>query len=183
MLQVDSPVRQVLEDLWQFVRAGFHYHEPASLITPTELGPEHYYGPNSQETQRIRLLLSGYYTEASTKRPLQPSEYVVWRLRAEGRNVATEALAWLPGQWRSKLKGAPQTHIGILPKVTAVIEYFDADGIGRLGVVTAVTSEESLTIAGVGLERSGVLSTRTLTKSEWQAYGPVFISLPSTTTL
>jgi hypothetical protein len=177
MTKSHSPFTLVLKELWDFVVGGFRY-SPPSTYAPVRLIPGQHYGATDTDTSRIRLLLTGQYTEGMLVRPLQPSEVATFMLREYGYAVPDVALAWLPGQWHMKLKGASDVHVSVLPKAETVIEYFDADGVGHLGVVTNVAADENITFVTIDTERPGVLQTKTAEKTTWQALGPVFTKLP-----
>lgn len=169
-------IKEVLHDLWRFTSAGFSYRP---LHTTDVLDGFHEgarYAEDNRWTTQTRLMLSGLYTEQQIKRPLQPGEYAMAKLQEKGYHVPKEALTWLPGQWHMKLKGQAGVHIGVSPKVGAVMEFFDADSNGRLGLVSYVSREESITLESIGMHESGVFETHVIPKASWQALGPVFTS-------
>jgi hypothetical protein len=176
MTESMQAIKDVLHELWQFVRSGFSYQSPQTITTSVELREGNLYTALDPTTTRLRLLVSDLYTEQMIKRPLQASEYALFTLLKRDYEVPKEVLTWQPGQWHMKLKGRTGIHIGVLPKVESVMEFFDSDGAGHLGLVTTVSDEESITLESIGMHEPGVFETHIIPKQSWQTFGPVFTS-------
>lgn len=163
-------------------------HEPVtgwvlkdSVASHAEVLPQfqrgHRYGADDAETMRLRTCIDDAFAGAEAGEPLQPAEYVTYRLRQRG-----VAIAWpqpwgrVPGTWQRKLKGQRGIHMDITPHTGAVMEYI-IDDVGYLAYVERVSPQYDITVSGIGLTYEGQYTEQVLTHDVWRELRPVFISV------
>lgn len=172
----------VTKELWQFVLQGFNYHERESAgeYTPVQLKSGVPYTADHEVTSKIRLLLTGEYTEVDILRPLQPSEYIAFLLSERAVVLPKQAKHWIPGSWHTNVKGTKDVHVSVAPTEGSVMEYFDEKHDGKLGIVTEVQNDSTITFQSLGLYTEGEVEIHELPKTVWQELRPVFITFTST---
>ena len=142
-----------------------------------ELTPGEEYHATHKDTLTLRAAIADEFHLAANDLPLQAIEYVTYRLLQVGKQIA-----WPPvrpriaGTWQRHLKGMPQIHIGIYPKVGSVLEYVTAEDVGVVAYVEEVGADDSMTMATVANE-SGVFKRGLYQASVWREWRPVFIEL------
>jgi hypothetical protein len=130
----------------------------------------------SEATKRLRALIADAFGGERALLPLQPEEYVYYRLQERGLDIPV--IATRPrraGSWQKLFAGIRGVHIGVRPKTGAIMEYIDADEVGHLAYVEAVFPDESLSCSEIGDPEEGFYSERVLEKEAWQALAPVFL--------
>lgn len=130
-------------------------------------------------TARVRAILRDTFNAKHTELPLQAGEYVLYKLWKKGKRIE-----WprsrdprVPGLWHTILRGVPRIHVGVMPKIGAVMEYMMTDDIGHLAYVEAVFPDDEISISEVNYPDSGKYSERTLTREEWRELRPTFVSV------
>jgi hypothetical protein len=135
------------------------------------------YDADNIETKKLRSCLNDELLGDLLKLPLQPSEYIMYRLKRLGIRIA-----WplerprLPGMWQSILNGKKGISIGFEPKTGSVLECAN-DQERFLAFVESVTPDESIDISCVGRREDGVYEKNTYDRAQWRRWRPVFISL------
>lgn len=172
----------VVNELWHFVLNGFSYAERESThsYVPVHFEAGVSYGAGHSVTTKVRLLLTGEYSEVDILRPLQPSEYISFLLSERAVVLPKPAKHWLPGSWHTNVKGAPDVHVSVVPTEGSVMEYFDDNHDGQLGIVTEVTDDLVVTFQSLGLYNEGEVEVHELPKTVWQELRPVFITFNTT---
>jgi hypothetical protein len=146
-------------------------------IYPTLLSGE-IYTANHPDTKKIRTLLHDTFFATQLFLPLQAVEFVTYRLKLASRVIDWPAVRpRLAGTWQQLLKGRLGIQIGIQPKTGALLEFIKPDGTGFLAYTKAVHADESIVIEGVGRLIEGEYREEPLSKEEWQALQPVWISV------
>lgn len=135
-------------------------------------------GAEDPNTLRLRAVIEDEFNGGAAELPLQSSEYVWYRLCRKNVHLAWPAQRpRTEGTWHTVLKGLENVHIGIQPKVGAVMEYSTDEGIGHLAYVEAVFPDDTLSISEVNFPDQGAYNERVLTKEEWRELKPVFIEV------
>ena len=129
-------------------------------------------------TKHIRAILGDLFGVARTDFPLQAAEYVLYKLWEkeiviDWPNVRPRTV----GLWHQILRGVPRIHIGVIPKVGAVMEYIQKDDLGHVAYVDAVFPDNTISISETDYPDSGKYNERILTKEEWREFKPVFINV------
>jgi hypothetical protein len=134
---------------------------------------------SNAQTQKLRLCIRDQFCGAKTESMLTDAEYVTYMLSRKGRSITwgTERPR-VAGTWQRKLRGCSGIHIGIMPKIDAVMEYIIED-VGHLAYVETVFSDGSITITSLGLFEEGMYTSLMMQKSEWIELRPVFIETTS----
>jgi len=129
-------------------------------------------------TAAIRSYLHEETTIKTAPADLTPYEWLAYTLTKAGRPLPWLALALAPiGYWHQALKGQQYVTIGVVPRTQSLIEWQDEQKTGQVGLVTAVTPDESITIEQLGAGLPGMLTKRVLTLEQWRELRPVFISV------
>jgi hypothetical protein len=151
-------------------RAAYVYPE---FLIGEENGIDH---PN---TAHVRALLRDTFNTRHTDFPLQAGEYVLYKLWKKGKyvNWPRSQEPRVPGLWHKILRGVPQVHIGVVPKIDAVMEYMMTNEIGHVAYVEAVFPDDTITISEANYPDSGIYNERVLMKEEWKELRPTFISV------
>jgi hypothetical protein len=169
----------VMHDLWKFVLAGFKYTSGERNLldfSPITFEDGAYYGAYNKDTTTTRLLLTRQYSRIDALQPLQPSEYVAFSLQEQKIRVTEDAKHWLPGYWHKNLKGQANVHISVNPSQGAVIEYFDENQDGKIGIVKKLYEDDTIIFTSVGLYTDGVYEEHTVSKAVWHELRPVFVT-------
>lgn len=172
----------VVHDLWHFVLAGFKYNTVEHDILsfePITFEDGTYYGAYHKDTTSARLLLTRHYSRIDILQPLLPSEYAAFALQEQKVRVTEDAKHWLPGYWHKNLKGQPNVHISVSPSQGAVMEYFDSNQDGKIGIIKKLHEDETIVFTSVGLYADGVYEEHTVPRSVWHELRPVFITFRS----
>lgn len=129
------------------------------------------------ETKKLRRLLTDESLGTALQLPLQPTEFVIWKIQ----NV-TQLHIWnaerprLQGDWQKIFRDSRGISIGIEPKTSSVLEYHTDTGEGKIAFVTSVHPDRSVVIQSVGREVEGQYLEETLSVDVWREWRPVFIS-------
>lgn len=136
------------------------------------------YPYDDPHTIRLRACINDVFYGGETESSLQAPEYVLYKLFRRHLTIVWPATRpRTPGRWHTILKGTPGIHIGVTPKTGSIIEYTLENDIGHLAYVDAVFSDERISLSEANYPDNGIYSERTLTKEEWQALNPVFITV------
>ncbi len=129
-------------------------------------------------TERLRAVIEDAFHGGEAEMSLQAGEYVLYRLMREGQRINwPPTRPRTPGRWHQILKGAPGVYIGITPKGGSIMEHTLGNDVGHLAYVEAVFPDERITVSEVNNPADGIYNERTMSKEEWQAQNPVFISV------
>ncbi len=129
-------------------------------------------------TAHVRAILNDVFSIGRSEFPLQAGEYVLYRLWKKGIHIDWPITRpRVPGLWHKILKGTPNIHVGVIPKVGAIMEYMWNNDVGHLAYVEAVFPDNTITISEVNFPDSGIYNERELTKEEWKELKPVFITV------
>ncbi len=135
-------------------------------------------GVDSPNTAHVRTILGDIFGLGRSEFALQAGEYVLYRLWRKGmRIVWPDIRPRVPGMWHSILRGSRQIHIGVMPKVGAVMEYMLSPEVGHVAYVEAVFPDHTITISETNFPDSGIYNERVLTKEEWKELHPVFMTV------
>ncbi len=131
-------------------------------------------------TAHVRAILSDVFGLSKSEFPLQSGEYVLYRLWRKGIHVIWPATRpRVPGSWHRILKGSPQVHIGVIPKVGAVMEYLLSPDVGHLAFVDAIFPDGTITISEAHFPDAGIYNERVLMREEWKDLHPLFLTFSS----
>jgi hypothetical protein len=129
-------------------------------------------------TIHIRAMLGDMFSATRAELPLQAGEYVSYKLLKKNIRISwPHVRPRTPGRWHQILRGVPNVHIGVMPKVGAIIEYVQDDDVGHVAVVESVLPDDTLVLSEANYPDSGRYNERTLTKEEWKELRPVFIEV------
>ncbi len=135
-------------------------------------------GVDHPNTAHVRTILGDIFGLGRSEFALQAGEYVLYRLWRKGiRIVWPEIRPRVPGLWHSILRGSRQIHIGVMPKVGAVMEYMLSPEMGHVAYVEAVFPDHTITISEANFPDTGIYNERVLTKEEWKELHPVFMTV------
>lgn len=135
-----------------------------------------FYGPDHQETEKLRSAIGDEFNARPAVVPLQDVEYVTHRLQLKEKNIPwPEVRPRTAGRWHELLRGLPGVHIMVSPELNSVMETVNDDGLGQVAVVEEVFPDETIVVSEVGWPEEGRYSERTLPKAEWREWRPVFI--------
>jgi len=139
--------------------------------------PGYVYGSDHQETIKLRRLLRDEALGHQLQLPLQPLEFVLFKLKEAGIK-----LDWPPerprepGAWQALLRGATGVKMSIYPRTGAVLEYAGNGTPGFLGYIESVAPDQSISLASVGRVEAGEYRVEQFTSTEWKEWRPTFIS-------
>jgi hypothetical protein len=168
--------RVVVEDRTGFVLKD-DITEQKKDIFPEFLSEE-IYSNNHPDTKKVRTLLQDEFFAAPLYLPLQTVEFVVYRLRCEGRDISWPSeRPRLAGRWQTILKGRSGIQIGVMPKTGAIMEFTKPDGTGFVGYTKAVHVDDTIVLQGVGRLIEGEYREEIITKEVWHEWRPVWISV------
>lgn len=137
-----------------------------------------FYLADTSETISVRNSLNDEFMGEVANLPLSAEEYVAYRFKHSGIEIPWgKERPRLAGTWQQLLKGRAGCHIGIVPKTDTVMEIISDSTMGHLAYVEAVFPDQSILISEVGFPEAGQYSERTLIKSEWIEWRPVFIEI------
>lgn len=133
---------------------------------------------DDKNTVYIRTMLNDIFGVEGADFPLQAGEYVLYKLWERNHHIEwPETRPRTPGMWHKILRGVPMIHIGVTPKVGAIMEYVHDDAFGHLVHVDAVFPDDTVAVSEANFPDSGKYNERTLTKDEWKELRPVFIQV------
>lgn len=175
-------------DLWAYVASGEYtgwvyiddLEDRAAHVYP-ELKKGEVHDESDPATVRLRALIGDEFGAGESALPLQPEEYVLYRLFRKGVRVAwPQVRPRTPGKWAEILSPVLNVVISPSPSVGAVLEFLlpsEAEGgaRGHLVYVEAVFPDQSLQLSEVGWKEEGVFSEHILAREEWQKLQPVFL--------
>lgn len=137
-----------------------------------------FYGADALETKSVRNIINDEFMGGMANLPLSPEEYIVYRFKQRGVLIPWgKERPRLAGTWQQLLKGRAGCHLGIVPKTDTVMEIITDDNMGHLAYVESVFPDQSILISEVGFPEVSQYSERTLPKSEWIEWRPVFIEI------
>lgn len=130
-------------------------------------------------TCRVRAMIGDEFGLGRSEFPLQAGEYVLYRLKKRGLSIPWPPVRpRMPGRWSEILKGVEGIHIGIVPKVGAIMEYrMPGTEIGHVTYVEAVFPDGTISVTEVNNPDSGIYAERNITEQEWKELRPVFIEV------
>lgn len=149
----------------------------ASRVYPDfRVGQEH--SVDHPNTAQVRALIGDAFGASRSEYALQAGEYVTYKLWRRGISILwPHVRPRVPGLWHRILKGVPNVHMGVIPKVGSVLEYTMPNEVGHVAYVEAVFPDDAISISEVNFPDSGIYNERTLTKEEWKAIQPIFIQI------
>lgn len=149
----------------------------ASRIYPEfRIGQEH--SVDHPHTAQVRAIIGDIFGASRLEYVLQAGEYVVYKLWRKGIHITwPHTRPRVPGLWHSILKGVPNVHIGVIPKMGSILEYTMSNEVGHLAYVEAVFPDDTISISEANFPDSGIYNERTLTKEEWKAMQSIFIQI------
>ncbi len=128
-----------------------------------------------QVTQQVRMLISDEFFARDLYLPLQPQEFIVYRLAARRLGLPrVDKRPRLVGEWHAMFKGLPGVRITLEAKTGSVMEVVSTTD-PFLAFVTAVAVDGSVSIESVGRYREGEYRIETLDQTAWRELRPVFI--------
>jgi hypothetical protein len=148
-----------------------------TLVYP-ELTTGVVYSAIHSETEAIRRLLEDAFAAAELALPLQPEEFVTYRLR-----LSQQRISWgserprIAGTWHTLLRGRPSIHVGVTPRTHAVMEWLSSEGEGQLAYVESVTPDETLLISYVVGGSAGLYQQEVVSPGRWREWRPVWITV------
>ena len=171
------------KDDWYFVESGAMQGWVETQAVTTEASsvfPQFTSGQlfdvNDSETKKLRLYLRDELRGGVLGRNLQPTEYIMYRLKRLGAVVA-----WplerprLPGKWQTILNGKRGVSLGFEPKTSSVVECASVNQ-EFLAFVESVAPDETIVVSSVGRGEDGHFETKEFTSAQWKLWQPVFIS-------
>lgn len=136
------------------------------------------YDCDTDQVQKLRLLIGDTFGAGRLGLPLQAGEWVLYRLREQNRTIPwTVNHGRIPGDWQNLLRGARGVHSGIVPKTGSIMEWRGEEGLGRVAYVEKVTPDRSVTLSVVGYDEPGLFTELVLTEQHWRELRPVFIEV------
>lgn len=142
------------------------------------LSPKMVYEAMNDSTVKIRYVIEDLFRAGKLSLPLQPGEYIVYRLRQDNRFISWPLIRpRTPGSWQKILRGVRGIHIGITPKTDTIMEWFTEAGVGKLAYVEKVSPDNTLTLSMVGQPEAGLFSATDLAEDVWRELRPVFIEI------
>lgn len=136
------------------------------------------YTANHPDTKKLRRLINDEFAYEELFAPLQPSEFVMYRLAENKLSIPWgQERPRTVGVWHNLLKGRIGVNISITPKTGSLIEYQKDDGTGFVGYIKAVLVDNSLVLEGVGRVIDGEYREETIAPSVWREWRPVFIAI------
>lgn len=134
-------------------------------------------GPRDINTLRLRAVIADEFSASLSQLPLQPHEYAYYKLIRRGVTLAwPDIRPRTAGSWARILR----EHDGIAcdqePSAGSIVEYVSEDGAGHLGYVERLYPDLSIMVSEVHTPEQGIYEERTLTKTEWEFLGAVFLT-------
>jgi len=180
MVMMREPQGRFFHIVWNTVE-GWAFRDDfvdraANVYPEFFIGQE--YSVDHKTTVSVRLILGDVFGLNRSEFGLQAGEYVLYKLWKKGIHITwPPTRPRVPGVWHKILKGLPNVHIGVVPRVGTVMEYlFDGD-VGHVAYVEAVFPDNTISISEANYPDSGVYNERVLTKEEWRECRPVFITI------
>lgn len=149
-----------------------------SNIEPVLFEIDKAYEADSREALFVRSCIGDEFNGDALKLPLQPEEYVYYRLALQGRGISwTHTRPRLAGRWHVLLKNNAHVHISIAPSEDSIMEYADGESVGHIVYVDVVLPDQSIVVSGLDADRNNVYAVTRLYKDDWQALRPVFLEV------
>jgi hypothetical protein len=149
----------------------------ATYVHPTFIVGEENLVDNPN-TAHVRAILGDPFGLGRSEFSLQAGEYVLYRLWKRGKRIVwPDVRPRVPGAWHTILRGAENVHIGVLPKVGAIMECVLENDTGHLAYVEAVFPDGTITISEANYPDAGTYGERELIEDEWKSLKPVFIEV------
>ncbi len=145
-----------------------------------EFKAEYQYTADFSETKKLRNAIDDAFFGDACGAPLSSAEFVTYLLSDRGVDIK-----WgmerprIPGSWQRFLRGAPNVHMGVIPKAGAIMESEDENG-WRLSFVDAVFPDERIRIRSVSEGETPQYFEQIQTKEEWREARPIFIEISHT---
>ncbi|MFW6209952.1 MAG: hypothetical protein ACOC4E_00490 [Patescibacteria group bacterium] len=156
---------------------------PAASVTPVEalvlphLSPGELYTAEQVETRKLRACIQDAALAGELQLPLQDLELAFYHLWRRGTRFTWPAeRPRTAGRWHQILRGVRDVSMSIEPHTNAILEYQGNGTPGFLGIVTAVTPEQVITVASVGRTVAGLYQEETFSPLQWREWRPIFIS-------
>jgi hypothetical protein len=133
---------------------------------------------DNPNTAHVRAIVGDVFGLGRSEFALQAGEYILYRLWKKGIRITWPAVRpRVPGLWHKILKGVSNVHMGVTPRVGAIMEYMITEDSGHLAYVEAVFPDDTITISEVNRTDGGIYNEQELRKEEWKELKPVFIRL------
>jgi hypothetical protein len=129
-------------------------------------------------TIHVRAILGDVFGMGRSEFPLQAGEYVLYKLWKKGLRILWPSIRpRTPGLWHKILRGVEKVHIGVTPKMGALMEYTTDVDMGHLAYVEAIFPDNTITVSEANFPDSGIYNERELREGEWKELKPVFITV------
>lgn len=136
------------------------------------------YESTHDETIKLRTLIEDEFNTIALELPLQGIEYVQYRLLECNRKISWPTVRpRIAGSWQNILRGQVGIHMSIQPKTYAVMEWCNEDGTGQVGMVEAVTPDQTIRVSLVRDDQPGLYEEITYSEAQWREWRPVFIEV------
>jgi hypothetical protein len=133
------------------------------------------YTDESVETILIRNQLKAYDEHLVQSGNLTVIEWLLYKIHLQNKSIALLALRISPlGLWHQTVKGLPDVKVGIEPATSALVEWFDEQRQGQVGMIERVSPDNTITVRTVSAVPSGTCTELVFTESVWKELGPVF---------
>jgi hypothetical protein len=135
------------------------------------------YEADDSQVQKLRQCLRDELLGDELGLSLQPSEYILYRLKRLEVNIS-----WpmerprLPGSWQSLLRDKRGVSLSLEPKTGSILECAGGEQQQLLAYVESVTPDNSIVISSVGFSQTGMYEKNQYLKAQWSQWKPVFIS-------
>ncbi len=131
---------------------------------------------NDPVTERVRAMIEDEFSYGEGDMPLQAEEYVLYKLVRNGiRPLWPATRPRTPGTWARILGGTTGVTISVEPSPRSVIEW-DHGESRHIAFVEAVYPDGTIQISEANWPDRGIYNERVLTRDEWIALAPSFIS-------
>lgn len=136
------------------------------------------YYSSARVTQAIRMFLQDEFAAAPLLLPLQPEEYVTYRIKEASFTIPWgPARPRLAGEWHTLLRGRARVHVGVEARTHSLLEWNDADGNGRLAYVESVSPDEEIVISYILGTGDGLYCSHVVSANVWREWRPVWITI------
>jgi hypothetical protein len=169
---------------WSFVETSNTkgWVETRHLIdNPHEIFPELVQGDmcsaDNPEVKKLRRYVKDEMLGEELGLALQPSEYILYRLKRLGVNVS-----WplerprLPGSWQSILRDKRGVSLSLEPKTGSILECAGGEKQQFLAYVESVTPDQTIVLSSVGFSESAKYEKDQYQRTQWSQWKPVFIA-------
>lgn len=174
------------DGVWAKIASGPHVgwvhvddlEDCAADVYPTlRAGVE--YSATDDATIRLRAVIADEFGAGEAGLPLQPEEYVLYRVYRRGVRISWPAVRpRTPGVWHTILADVPGIDFQAFPRSGVLMEYLLSDENGERGAlayVEAVFPDRSIQISEVVVR--GAYRECVLTESQWSGMSPLFFAV------